>query len=48
MATLTDSLGDTPHFGFILEVVGRKQPTSIQEGLFVGLTVLFGWVAMAE
>ena len=39
MAVLADGFRDTPHLGSIGESVGRQQPTSIHEGLFVGLPV---------
>ena len=45
MAVLTNGLGDTPNLGPVLQMVGRQQPTSIDEGLFVGLAVLLAKVA---
>jgi hypothetical protein len=46
MAILTNGLGDTPHLRSIGESVGRQQPTSIHEGLFVGLPVFLAKVGV--
>jgi hypothetical protein len=45
MAILTNSLRDTPHFGFVFEVVSREQATSVNQALIVEKAVLLAEVA---